>query len=1244
MSQASSCAICGLPTPDDSPFEFCPSCLYGGLLDFIHAREKSEGLRAAGGSGLLDGWAEADPDAGETPDGVGPPAPLDDSGGPAYELSPAEMSDGTPPTAGAAPRSPAPDAGLTPRTPTTGPGADGTAAPPAEIETVRFPGLYQAAAGNAAGEGRTGAPARRDFPKVAGYEIRGVLGAGGMGVVYRALQVRADRMVALKMIRGDAYVSFEQLERFRVEARAVGQLHHPNVVQIFDVGEAGHLPYFSIELLEGGTLRDRLAAGPMPHAEAAELVQVLAGGVHAAHRAGIVHRDLKPANVLFDSGGTPKITDFGLAKRLEEEGQTITGQVVGTPSYMAPEQARGDSRSVGPLADVYALGAILYTALTGGPPFRGVDVHDTLSMVLSRDPVPPSRIQPKVPRDLETICLKCLLKDPARRYTSARELADDIGRYRAGRPIIARPTPAWEHAVKWARRRPLYAAALVCALAAGAGLAAAVAYSDRREKRRVENERAHAVVAYGRGRGRIAADKPEEAIELLTPIRFRLAAEPKLGDIRRLVDDALNDARRLKGERERRTRKEAAEAAAQRRFTQFGKLRDEAFFRDGDATFVADESLEPGEEGASAGGPAPRDEPTAASRRDEQVRRTRAAARDALDVFDLAGGAPGADARDAIARLEPNQNSTLYADCYVLLLVLSEATAEPLGGEDGVAQAREGLRWLERAAALHAPTREYHSRRAACLEQAGDPGAARAARAQAEALTPAEALEHFLLGRECYRNGDWDAAEAHLDAAIRKQPDAFWAHWLRATVKLKQVPRRAAEARDELDFCVTRQPNYARLYLLRGFSNAQLGATWAGAAAAAAAAPGGPGRYRAKAKACFDGAEADFRHALELGLDANLEYALLMNRGVMRFQQGGLEAAAADFGQAIARNGNRYNAHVSLAQVDRKLGRRATAVDRIGKGIALQPGMSELYRARAFARLDEPKLSGPDAEAALRDLETASRLAREPRDAAKDHARRGRLLLRLGRPLDALAAADSALRSAGDLAEAHRVRISALMELKRYDAMLEACDAALAAKVDGTPDLYWLRGLARAGGGDFVGAIEDYTRALAQQPYDRAEVTRSRGWSYIYANSFELARRDFEALTRANSNDAEALAGRAAALVRLGRVHDALLDIERALGQAGALPRVLFIGAQVYSLASARAADEAARRGRPASRDSLAYESRAAGLLEACLRHTPSERRGAFWRDVVARDPVLVPLLRNPTIVRRLKPPGAAGP
>ncbi len=320
--------------------------------------------------------------------------------------------------------------------------------------------------GRGAGDG-AGAPA---LPSIPGYTIRGELGRGGMGVVYRAEQVRLKRPVALKMILGGVIAGSVQRERFRAEGEAVARLQHPNVVQIYEVGEHDGLPFFSLEYCAGGSLDRRLDGTPQPPGEAARLVEVLARAMQAAHERNLVHRDLKPANVLFLADGTPKITDFGLVKKLDETAVlTQSGAVMGTPSYMAPEQALGNIREQGPASDIYALGAILYELLAGRPPFKAASPMETLLQVAADEPVPPSRLQPKVPADLETICLKCLEKAQARRYATALALAEDLRRFQAGEAIQARPAGRLERGWKWARRRPAQAA-----LAAVSGLALVV--------------------------------------------------------------------------------------------------------------------------------------------------------------------------------------------------------------------------------------------------------------------------------------------------------------------------------------------------------------------------------------------------------------------------------------------------------------------------------------------------------------------------------------------------------------------------------------------------------------------------------------------------------------------------------------------------------------------------------------------------------------------------------------------------
>jgi serine/threonine protein kinase len=306
--------------------------------------------------------------------------------------------------------------------------------------------------------------------KIDTYEVLALLGEGGMGVVYLCNDTKLRRPVALKMMRVGRGASDDELHRFRQEAESLSNFQHPHIVQVFDLGIHDDQPYLVMEYLDGGDLASRLQGRPLTAAVATKLMETLARAVQAAHEENIVHRDLKPANVLIvEKPPTPldqctlKVTDFGLAKRLADgSARTVTGIIMGTPEYMAPEQASGKNKEIGPTADVYALGAILYEMLTGRPPFRGATTLETLEQVRSVEPTSPSRLVPRLPRDLCTIVLKCLHKDPERRYATAGELADDLQRYRLGQPIVARPVGTLEKLLRTLRRHPL-ASALITA-------------------------------------------------------------------------------------------------------------------------------------------------------------------------------------------------------------------------------------------------------------------------------------------------------------------------------------------------------------------------------------------------------------------------------------------------------------------------------------------------------------------------------------------------------------------------------------------------------------------------------------------------------------------------------------------------------------------------------------------------------------------------------------------------------------
>jgi tetratricopeptide (TPR) repeat protein len=371
-------------------------------------------------------------------------------------------------------------------------------------------------------------PEELPLPQVPGYDVDAVLGHGGMGVVFRARHLRLGRLVALKMTLAGSYAGPHERERFRREAEAIAALRHANIVQVYDVGDWAGRPYFTMELIDGGSLAQRLTGAPQPARQSAALLATLAEAMHAAHQGGIVHRDVKPANILFTPDGAPKVTDFGLARRLEGgAGLTLSGVPLGTPSYMAPEQARGQSRAVGPGVDVYALGAILYELLTGRPPFRAETPGETVQQVIDQEPVPPARLNARVPRDLETVCLKCLQKEPHRRYASAAALADDLRRFGEGRPIQARPLGLAARSWRWGRRNPAAAALMATALAlVGLAIGGGFWLEHERGARRAETARRE--------------EREAQVVEAALEQASALGRQGRWPDARAVLGDALS--------------------------------------------------------------------------------------------------------------------------------------------------------------------------------------------------------------------------------------------------------------------------------------------------------------------------------------------------------------------------------------------------------------------------------------------------------------------------------------------------------------------------------------------------------------------------------------------------------------------------------------------------------------------------------------------------------------------------------
>ncbi len=364
-----------------------------------------------------------------------------------------------------------------------------------------------------------------------------------MGAVYKAWQVQLKRIVAVKVLRADAYADAGAAARFQAEAEAAARFQHPNIVQVYEVGEHEGMGYLVLEYAAGGSLDRRLAESLQDPRDSARLIETLARAIHFAHQRGIIHRDLKPANVLLSEDGIPKIADFGLAKLLErDDALTRDGEIMGTPSYMAPEQVRGLTSEISPATDVYSLGAILYETLTGRPPFKGTTPLSTLEQVSTVEPLSPGKIQRHLPRDLETICLKCLEKEPGRRYPSALQLAEDLARFLHDQPILARPTPLWDRVAKWARRRPGLAAAAAALIVLTLLLLGGGIYYNHRL--REETLAARIAQRHAAVEARMAFDQRNLALKtldrLIYDVQERLAPTPATRSLRRsLLDTAI---------------------------------------------------------------------------------------------------------------------------------------------------------------------------------------------------------------------------------------------------------------------------------------------------------------------------------------------------------------------------------------------------------------------------------------------------------------------------------------------------------------------------------------------------------------------------------------------------------------------------------------------------------------------------------------------------------------------------------
>jgi serine/threonine protein kinase/tetratricopeptide (TPR) repeat protein len=1034
---------------------------------------------------------------------------------------------------------------------------------------------------------------------IPGYEILGELGRGGMGVVYKARQQGLDRIVALKTILAGGHAGPTGLARFRAEAEAVARLQHANVVQIYEVGAHNGLPYFSLEYCAGGSLLTRLDGTPWAPEAAARLVEDLARAVEAAHRAGIVHRDLKPANVLLTADGTAKITDFGLAKRIGEAGQTASGAILGTPSYMAPEQASGKGKEVGPAADVYALGAILYELLTGRPPFRAATALDTVMQVVHEEPVPPVRLQPRLPRDLDTICLKCLEKLPGRRYASALEVADDLQRFLTHEPIRSRPVGVVERVLKWARRRPAAAAlvgvsgvALLSLLLGGVLYAESLrdrtqlAERELNDRRRLDDTQQKTRSLLDQGRAAMAAKHWEQARLDLSNALAQIGPEPELDEQRAEVSRLLEQVQVQLDQQE-------AERRARERHQHFKGIRDQALLH---ATLSVGEDLA------------------------ANLQKTEEDARNALALF---GISPEGDTPPVLGEgFTAKQRQEIGEDCYLLLLVWAEAASQRRPAEKPEAsrdRTEQALRLLRRTEALGIATRSYHLRRARYLQRLGRQAEADDENRRAQQLPLSRALDYYLSGDDHYQQDDLAAAVRDFENVRRLKPGDFWARYFLSACYLRLD--RFAEATNSLTDCIQEQPGFVWPYLMRAFANGQLGQ--------------------------LGDAEEDFKKAeevLKASPDAEARYALYANRGVLRARQPGRAAdAIADLKQAVRCQPEHYQAYLTLAMIYKHRQEWQTAREYFDQAIARHPESAFLYRNRAQFFVARREL-----DQALRDYDRAIELGAKARgdghDLARDYFQRGWILHQQARYAEAVPAFDEAVKTWPALTKAYLNRAEAELRLKQYAEAVRSLEEYQRNGGKPKPQVYQARAQALARLGKYPQAIEAYTLAIEMEP--KSSLPRAeRGRLHLTMHAADLARRDFEDAIARDQANADAYNGLAQALLSQGDYDRAIANAETALHKAPDNPQVLFDAARTLGLGMSQLDADVAKF--PPLTKRTVYEEaherrtqcrdRALRLLREALAGLPAAERGEFWREHVLRDEALEPIRRSPEFDRLRK-------
>jgi tetratricopeptide (TPR) repeat protein len=1020
------------------------------------------------------------------------------------------------------------------------------------------------------------------------YTITRLHAEGGLGKVWAASDNDLHREVVLKELKPQQAKQPGSVRRFLKEAQVTGQLEHPNIVPIYELGwrPEDRQPFYTMRFVRGetlaGSLRRYHARRKKGEADPLELPRLLgafisvANAVAFAHSRGVVHRDLKPGNIALGEFGEVIVLDWGLAKLVgqdDEEAsergiawseevdghQTLEGSVLGTPGYMAPEQAAGQISQIDRCTDIYSLGAILFEILAGVAPHSGRNTLEIVNQIV-QGRIPTARsIEPATPPALNAICSKAMALKPEDRYPTATALAADVERWLADEPVSAWPEPWHLRAARWARKHRT-----LCASAAAAVVILALSLGawSWSESRRVAELNATGHDFLVAGQTAFANDDFAEAKVQLVKTLATIGEEPALAELR-------TDAQRLLGLTDAQLARQAERTKAEENYRKFLTLRDQALFHGTLFTGI-----------------------------DQQANLVAAqiAAKDALGIYlSLDLSAPWQPPK---APYTEEEQARITNGVYELLLLLAETTANSADDKPTTAQVTQALALLDRAASLGIETRAWHLRRANYLTQADDVDGALRERQRAEQVELRTALDCFLVGETAYERGNLDAAIKDFDQALRLEPDHFWAHYFLAVAHLKQGQPRETIA--HLSASLSRQPDFAWIYLLRGYAYGEIGD--------------------------FADSEADFAEAARRGAN---DYGFLVNRAVTRMRAGRLDEAAIDLQAAISLKPDQYQAHANLAEIHRRRQAFDEGLAEASRAIELSRRVATPYRIRAQIRLAQN-----DLKAALDDYNDTVKHGEPGSQAlADDLVERGRLLARLGQNAEALRSYDAALEIDGEQPEIERLRAEALFSLGRGTEAQAALDRYLdVRKLD--PEALRLRGLERALHGNAAGAVADYTRSLELDPQSASTRAR-RGWAYV--NSAQLALADFDAAIKLEPANGDLYNGRGYARALVGRYREAVVDAEEAvrLGPAGKeLKEKLAIftnAACVYAQAAGKAAADLQAEDHAALSEK--YETRAIELVKQSMALLPKDVRRAYLQQTLA-DPAFDLVRHRPAVVK----------